>query len=119
MKRLREQRGVTLRHIADKTKISMATLEALERDDIGCLPGGIFTRGIVRAYAEEVGADPETGLREFVLQFPDESLAPGNTLAHRDHFGTEATWFGRRTVIVISIVVPLAAILVWTLFALR
>jgi cytoskeletal protein RodZ len=118
MKRLREQRGVTLRQIADKTKISMATLEALERDDISGLPGGIFSRGIVRAYAEEVGADPETGVREFILQFPDESLAPGNTLAHRDHFGPEVSWFGRRTAILMVIVVPLGAFLVW-LFALR
>ena len=42
MKRLREERGVTLRQIADTTKISVAALEAIERNDISRLPGGIF-----------------------------------------------------------------------------
>lgn len=73
MKRLREQRGVSLRKIADTTKISVATLEALERNEVKRLPGGIFTRAIVRAYAEEIGIDAESAVREFVHQFPQEA----------------------------------------------
>src|SRR6185369_9992514 len=53
MRRLREQRGVSLRDIAERTKISVTTLEALERNDIARMPGGIFSRAIVRAYAHE------------------------------------------------------------------
>src|SRR4051794_39535358 len=51
----RERRGLSLRQIATATKISMLTLEALERNDLARLPGGIFSRAFVRAYALEVG----------------------------------------------------------------
>jgi len=48
---------MSLRQIATSTKISMGVLEALERDDFSHLPGGIFSRAFVRAYATEVGLD--------------------------------------------------------------
>jgi cytoskeleton protein RodZ len=78
MKRLREERGIALRDIADTTKISVAALEALERNDMSRLPGGIFSRGFIRAYAEEIGADPEVTVREFITRFPDDSAGEGS-----------------------------------------
>lgn len=78
MKRAREERGITLRHIADVTKLSVRALEALERNDISQLPGGIFTRAFVRNYAMEIGLDPEQTVREFLTRFPDDSLAAGS-----------------------------------------
>jgi cytoskeletal protein RodZ len=74
MKRAREERGVSLRQIADETKISVAFLEALERNDISRLPGGIFSRAFVRSYAIEIGVDPEQAVRDFIVQFPDDSV---------------------------------------------
>ncbi len=78
MKRQREERGVTLRQIADATKISMVSLEALERNDISRLPGGIFSRAFVRSYAMEIGLDPEQTVRDFLVQFPHDSLTAGS-----------------------------------------
>src|SRR5947209_12811484 len=72
----RERRGVSLRTIADATKISVAVLEALERNDVSRLPGGIFSRAFVRSYAVEVGLDPDTTIQEFVAQFPHDA-GPG------------------------------------------
>ena len=43
---------MTLRQIAGATKISIGVLEALERNDISRLPGGIFSRAFVRSYAD-------------------------------------------------------------------
>ncbi|MEP6914772.1 MAG: helix-turn-helix domain-containing protein, partial [Acidobacteriota bacterium] len=65
----REQRGLTLRQIADRTKISASALEALERNDISKLPGGIFSRSFVRSYAVEVGLDPDETVKEFLARF--------------------------------------------------
>lgn len=65
----RERRGISLRQIAATTKISVPALEALERNDISRLPGGIFSRALVRSYAAEVGLDPETTVQEFLLRF--------------------------------------------------
>ena len=70
----REQKGRSLREIATATKISVLALEALERNDASRLPGGIFSRAFVRAYAKEVGLDPEDAVRRFVARFPDASM---------------------------------------------
>jgi cytoskeletal protein RodZ len=66
LRRAREERGVPLREIASRTKISMTALEALERSEFKRLPGGIFGRALVRAYATEVGLDPDTTVENFL-----------------------------------------------------
>jgi cytoskeletal protein RodZ len=68
----RERAGVSIRHIADTTKLSVRNLRALEDNHITQLPGGIYRRAIVRAYAAHVGLDPEVTLRAFLEQYPDE-----------------------------------------------
>jgi cytoskeletal protein RodZ len=68
----RERRGISLRQIAANTKISVAVLEALERNDISKLPGGIFSRAFVRSYAIEVGLDPEQTVQEFLERFESQ-----------------------------------------------
>jgi cytoskeletal protein RodZ len=78
LRKARERKGVSLRQIANATKISMAVLESLERNDLKRLPGGIFSRAFVRAYAVEVGLDPEATIQEFVTQFPQESATAGH-----------------------------------------
>ena len=108
----RERRGVSLRQIANATKISVVVLEALERNDISRLPGGIFGRGFVRSYAIEVGLDPEATIQDFIAQFPNDSVSVGHPTSDRveDH---EAIESNRRTagtflwLMVIS--VPIAA----------
>lgn len=72
----RERRGVSLRQIALSTKISVAALEALERNDMSRLPGGIFSRAFVRSYALEIGLDPDDTVREFLERFGDEAATP-------------------------------------------
>src|SRR5437870_2737375 len=78
LREARERRGVSLRQIANATKISVGVLEALERNDISRLPGGIFSRAFVRSYAAEIGLDPEEVIREFIVQFPDDSVTAGH-----------------------------------------
>jgi len=73
----RERKGLSLRQIANATKISVGMLDALERNDIKRLPGGIFSRAFVRAFANEVGLDPEKTTQEFIAQFGDDSVATG------------------------------------------
>jgi cytoskeleton protein RodZ len=78
LRETREAKGITLRQIANATKISMRALEALERNDISRLPGGIFTRAFVRSYAIEVGLEPEETIRDFIAQFPQDSVTAGH-----------------------------------------
>jgi transcriptional regulator with XRE-family HTH domain len=72
LREARERAGLSLRHIADTTKLSVHVLTALEQNRIAQLPGGIYRRAIVRAYSREVGLDPETTLRHFLEQYPDD-----------------------------------------------
>jgi cytoskeletal protein RodZ len=81
LRQARERRGVSLRQIAASTRITAATLEALERNDISKLPGGIFSRAFVRSYAVEVGLDPEQTVREFLERFSQEPSPPTETIA--------------------------------------
>jgi cytoskeleton protein RodZ len=74
LRQAREKTGISLGEIATTTKISVPALEALERNDASRLPGGIFSRAFVRAYAREVGLDPEDAVRRFVARFPDQAL---------------------------------------------
>ena len=71
LRETRERKGVSLTAIAERTKISFALLEGLERDDVSRWPGGIFRRAWVRAYAQSIGLEPEPIVREFVELYPD------------------------------------------------
>src|ERR1041384_1698119 len=62
----REGRGIPLREISDHTRISMHYLEAIESNDYRRLPGGIFNRSFVRAYAKYVGYDEKEALEGYV-----------------------------------------------------
>jgi len=66
LQREREMRGITLEEIADSTKIGTRSLRALEEEDFDRLPGGIFNKGFVRAYARYLGIDEEQAVTDFL-----------------------------------------------------
>jgi cytoskeletal protein RodZ len=115
MRQVREQRGVSLREIAEATKISVSALEALERNDISRLPGGIFSRGFVRSYAAQIGADPEQSVREFMSQFPQDSVTAGSPHMIVDDGSAERRRLDLRALIILcTLVLVAAAIIFWT-----
>jgi cytoskeleton protein RodZ len=67
LRREREMRGITLDEIAESTKISRRHLEALERDRFDQLPGGVFNKGFVRAYARFLGIDEDQAVTDYSL----------------------------------------------------
>ena len=67
----RERRQIALRTIAESTKIGVALLEGLERNDVSRWPSGIFRKSFLRLYAQAIGLDPEAIVREFVDLHPD------------------------------------------------
>jgi cytoskeletal protein RodZ len=83
LRRAREAHKRSLRDIALETKISVSALEALERGDYARLPGGIFGRAIVRAYATQIGLEPEAIVDEFQTEVArregEASRAKANT----------------------------------------
>src|SRR5436190_3205227 len=112
----RERKGISLRQIANATKISMSALQALERNDISRLPGGIFSRAFVRSYAIEVGLEPDATIQEFVAQFPNDSVTAGHASSDpvEDNEALESDRRMASTFLrLIAVSVPIAAVVMY------
>ena len=68
----REERGIPLREISDQTRISVRYLEAIEANDYKRLPGGVFNRSFVRAYARYVGYDEKQAIEGYTRYLRDQ-----------------------------------------------
>lgn len=76
LREAREAKGLSLRQVADATKLSVRSIELLEKDSVDSLPEGIYRRAIIRAVASEVGLKPEQLLNEFTARHPALLSAP-------------------------------------------
>ncbi len=114
----RERSGRSLRQIADSTKLSVRTLDMLERNRVSQLPGGIYRRAIVRSYASEIGLDPETTLRLFLARYPqdDDTAIP---VAAPDQSPPPRGQMLRRVTSVVGALIPVVAGLFYFSLTLR
>lgn len=62
----REGRGIQLRDICEQTRISVHYLEAIETNDYKRLPGGVFNRSFIKAYARCVGYDEREAIEGYM-----------------------------------------------------
>jgi cytoskeleton protein RodZ len=74
LRQAREQRGLTLVQISERTRVRVATLRAIEADDFRQLPGGVISRGFLKLYAREVGLDAGDIVTRFRSEFESEGL---------------------------------------------
>jgi len=68
LKRERELREISLRQISEATKINLRYLEALEENRFDALPGGLFNKGFIRAYATYIGIDCEATVNSYLQE---------------------------------------------------
>jgi cytoskeleton protein RodZ len=66
LKQEREKQGVSLEDISLSTKIGTRMLRALEEEHFDQLPGGIFNKGFIRAYARCLGIDEEQAIADYL-----------------------------------------------------
>lgn len=83
LRRERETRGISLEEIAATTKISKRLLRALEDGQFELLPGGIFNKSYVRAYARHLGIDEEQAVAGY-LQAAHEEPPDVRLIAHQN-----------------------------------
>jgi cytoskeleton protein RodZ len=76
LRREREKRSITLDQISQSTKIGTRMLQALEDDKFSQLPGGIFNKGFVRAYARHLGLDEDQTVAEYLEASGDAPPVP-------------------------------------------
>src|SRR5262249_37718635 len=91
-KKARESKGISLDRVAAETRISTRFLLAIENEEFHLLPGGIFNRGFVRAYAERVGLDPDQAIANYErlteVRTPVEAATPAPTPRRNKHLYT-------------------------------
>jgi len=84
LKRERELREISLREISDATKINVRYLEALEQNRFDALPGGLFNKGFIRAYATYIGVDGEAMVNSYLHEIAsreERAVAQGDARA--------------------------------------
>jgi cytoskeletal protein RodZ len=82
-----------------------------QRNDVSRLPGGIFSRAFVRSYAAEIGADPEETVRDFLCQFPHESVTGAGSSVLPDGQSRGRQLVARAMVIAATVAVVVMVIL--------
>jgi cytoskeletal protein RodZ len=81
---IRQNRGISLQHIADLTKISIRSLEAIERGEFRKLPGGIYNTSYIRQYARAIDYD-EAILLAFYHREMATAEAQTSSPSHKHH----------------------------------
>jgi len=76
LRRHRDKRRISLQTVAAETKVSAGFYKALENGECDRWPGGIYSRGFVRAYATAIGLDPEETVTRFAECYPEFAPAP-------------------------------------------
>jgi len=66
LKNTREKKGLSLKDISLETKIGLRHLEAIEADRLELLPGGFFTRQILKTYLIAIREDPAVWLPKYI-----------------------------------------------------
>jgi cytoskeletal protein RodZ len=79
LSRFRKKAGISLEQIADRTKISLRFLRAIEAEEFEKLPGGIFSTSYLRQYAALIGYDEAELLMHFDRKMNPQPVSPGPT----------------------------------------
>lgn len=113
LRQARERLGVSLDRVSNETKIPKRHLEALERDNLAVVPGGIYLRAEVRVYARAVQVDEGLALAR-LEQLLNPPAAAGET-----RVGVRSSEADRRTaaLAVIQPWIPLAVLALAALVA--
>ncbi|MDX2089498.1 MAG: helix-turn-helix domain-containing protein [Kofleriaceae bacterium] len=69
LRQIREAVGVELREIAERSKIGMAYLAALEGEVFHKLPAAVYVRGFLAEYARALGLDAERVKQSYLARF--------------------------------------------------
>lgn len=121
LRRQREMREISLRDIADRTKISLRYLEAMEEDRFDLLPAPIFAKGFLREYARYVGLSPDEVVNHYLAvqqqQSPEEDgVKKDQTLVNRPYRQVKPvrSWtYGLFLALAVLVLIALIWALVW------
>ena len=73
-RKAREAKELSFDDVSNVIKISPRMLKAIEEEQYDQLPGGVFNKGFIRAYAKHLGLDPEEAVNEYLAYIREEQL---------------------------------------------
>lgn len=76
LRRTREQRSMSISEVARATRIPINAIERIEADHFDDLPGEVFARGFLKAYASSVGLQPDDVLARYTAARRIVSVEP-------------------------------------------
>ena len=113
LRRAREDRGMSLRDAAKRTKLSIAVLQAIERNDFASLPKGMFRKAYVRTLAAEVGLDSNEIAGDYCAQLEPPArppAVPDRDAARHQEWVQQLTPSPNRSIVtLVALAVPAAA----------
>ena len=65
-RKAREKKELSLDDVSNVTKISSRMLQAIEEENFDQLPGGVFNKGFIRAYAKHLGLNSEDAVTDYL-----------------------------------------------------
>lgn len=65
-RKAREKKDISLDDVSNVTKISARMLQAIEQERFDQLPGGVFNKGFIRAYAKHLGLNDEEAVTDYL-----------------------------------------------------
>src|SRR5215475_8076007 len=74
-RKAREAKELTLDDVSNVTKISPRMLLAIEEEHFDRLPGGVFNRGFIRAYAKHLGLNAEDAVSDYLACLSQAQIA--------------------------------------------
>jgi len=75
LRRERERQKMTLEDVSLATKVGTRFLRALEEERLDQLPGGVFNKGFIRAYAHHLGLDENEVVGEYLAALEQQAAA--------------------------------------------
>ncbi len=90
-RKARQGKNKTLDEIAEKTRIHVSTLKAIESDNRNVLPAEVFTRGFIKIYAQNLDLDPDQMLNWYMQQGDDaRPLVPDDNINVQEVLASES-----------------------------
>ena len=89
-RKAREKKEISLDDVSNVTKIGARMLRAIEEEQFDQLPGGVFNKGFIRAYAKHLGLNDEEAVGDYLACLrqaqidahqvwePEASMKPGS-----------------------------------------
>jgi cytoskeletal protein RodZ len=65
LQKLRVEKGMSVEEVSRSTRVPVASVERIEADRFGELPGEVFVRGFLRSYARAVDVAPDDVLARY------------------------------------------------------